>query len=55
MWDGQAPGVQENPVDRERGVLSWGIEGVTDERVPEVAEVNTNLVGPACKKVTFDQ
>lgn len=55
MRDGQVPGMEENPVDGERGVLPRGIECVADKRVPDVAKVDTNLVGPARKKVTFDQ
>ena len=55
MRDGQAPGMEEYPVNGERGVFPRGIEGVSDKRVPDVAKVDTNLVGPARKKVTFDQ
>lgn len=55
MRDRQTPGMKENAVYGERGVLPRCIDGITDEGMSDVAQVDANLVGSAGQKVALDQ
>jgi hypothetical protein len=47
--------MEENPVNVKRGVFPGGIDGITNERVPDVAKMDTNLMSPAGQEVALDQ
>ncbi len=47
--------MEENAVNGKRGVFSGSIDGITNERVPDVAKMDTNLVSPACQEVALDK
>ena len=55
MVEGETPGVQHQPAGSGFLPLRVGVDGIADERVPQVQHVHADLVGAPGVQGTHDQ